>query len=317
MKPNKFLFFTGMFFTLASGLLSAEVKNAASQPLIDTLGLSYDYEELIDEKWVLLRRNGVSWDFKNEKVGYKNIIWNYPHRTFNEVSGGLVRGKHVVLIKNIDLPKGKGILDLDGVDDLQKNQVSAFVSNQPYVGGIDLYVSSFYMIEGEFLLESFPVVRNRGDELSLEVGSKKYAIKFGENGFPEGVSLFFKLKTSDDFVETHSTSIRKMKMINGKPVPVEIDGWKRDIVFENGGMKMSDKKTKFRMKVVEDSIRVDETFSDHVFMIKIPVGTMVADRMRGMMYKANGLDDTTNSEALGDALEEVLKRAIENKIIEQ
>jgi hypothetical protein len=130
-----------------------------------------------------------------------------------------------------------------------------------------------------------------------------------KTGFPSKRTVFepFREKgKKDKWIQTDVLNVTKIKLVNGIPIPLEMEG--TFFMRSAGDMKIIPSKMKgVRVKVDEKSIKLNQVLTKNNFNMEFPAGAVVVDYFHAETYKADGISEGNIKETPGEALDFLFK----------
>ena len=287
----------------------------------DNISLKLKIERYIDGKWVLVSKEILLWDIKNQRAR-KDLLNIDPNTKVLSVDSssyydGIQIGNGFSIEYNEKLvSEFKGYHDAIKWMDIPQEIQSSGIST----GGIDLSRNRV-MAEMDGL---FQIARRSNILLkhNKHVLKDENRIFIQDDKVPTIVYVFdsktFALiekrfyKTADDVKDVESkeapyyVKVLKNKEIDKIIIPTHIECKYRIVLGDLSGREWT---ALDQILVDEESLKINKQLTSKDFANKIPVGVTVHDGRTGAAYEADGISDLEFMEPLEDALRAVVETA--------
>jgi hypothetical protein len=309
-------------------------KIISRNTLPNNFSLVYNYEELENGKWVIREKTKILWDFAQKRTNIFSL----------SVLEGM--SPNIMLVQREVVSKGTSIsMTRQAIKNEKKFDVRildatferpprnyhpvAYIEHQDLIAGgsLNTYINLFYTFIGSVPFKETLEKDNKAFDISMkkilglqESGAIDVTFKkenetmiytFDNAGVVRRQSFYRKAQKKDgSFTDTRRIlfwDIKQSKQFNGFQFPLALEG---EIVMSS--WLPYEKTIKMRLTVDENSIRVNQDLTDADFLVKIPVGTRVTDKRKGISYESDGLDSELE-ESLSEALEAVARKAKEKE----
>lgn len=299
------------------------------------ISMEYACEEYKNEKWRVLKKTRVLWDFEKQRV--KSICVEHDDGTPEElriIIRSYLNGRYLVSAGEV-----KYAPERFDVGNFLKNgkqwglkPTVAFIDEMALKPEIDPLMFFFYgsstkpyslIIDREAAVKkSIQAVREGTAVVLATEDSPDQKITFhfdSKTGFPKAKTIFSraphikKQKGSEAGRIIDSYDVKQVKMLEGFPLPLEII---RDVELyssvSDGGrgyVQRFSNNARYRYRVNPQDIQINKNLKDIEFWARIPSGSSVYDAARGISYDADGMSDEFSQESLVEALEAAMKEA--------
>ncbi|MDR2863457.1 MAG: hypothetical protein LBV54_06250 [Puniceicoccales bacterium] len=289
--------------------------------LPDNLSLSYECEEIGHGNLSAQEKSKIVWDFKGKNADIFSLSSSKYTKKVTATKKIISDGTSISLVAG--WPKSGGKLDSDLFSAMPfanlpyDTKPFCAIDSGPFLGGggADEYISFFYAS-----VSKVPFVNLLGLSENVTMESENHSIKIifkisprertvytlDKNGYVVRKEVFKRMSRADGTLGNEERTImwevKKAKIINGIWIPIVLEG---EIVM-NDGVKL-ESKVQHRMIVSEKSIVINQALKNENFLIKIPVGSVVQDNRKGIIYEADGISDNLE-ESLATALEALVKK---------